>query len=92
ESMQHILTQCDAPGQEIVWDLASELWRMKTGEDLRPALSQIMTCGPISKKDEGTSRLFRIVVSESAHLIWRLRNEQLIQEQEDVTTPEIQNR
>ncbi|KAJ7896637.1 hypothetical protein B0H14DRAFT_2170090, partial [Mycena olivaceomarginata] len=81
--MQHILTQCDAPGQEIVWDLASKLWRMKTGEDLCPALSQIMTCGLISKKDEGTSRLFRIVVSESTHLIWRLRNERLIREQED---------
>jgi hypothetical protein len=51
DSMQHILTQCDVPGQEIVWDLASELWRMKIGEDLRPALGQIMACGIISKKD-----------------------------------------
>ncbi|KAJ7024876.1 hypothetical protein C8F04DRAFT_1213005 [Mycena alexandri] len=77
ESMDHILTRCDATGQSLVWDLASELWQLKTGKDLRPTLSEISVCGAMLKGDKGTSRLFRIVVSESAYLIWKLRNERL---------------
>jgi hypothetical protein len=38
--MEHILTKCEAPGQEIVWDLASELWRLKTGDELRPSMAR----------------------------------------------------
>ncbi|KAF7367382.1 DNA polymerase epsilon catalytic subunit [Mycena sanguinolenta] len=44
------------------------------------------------ENSKGTSRLFRIVVSESAHLIWRIRNERVIDERDAATTPEIQNR
>lgn len=44
ESMEHILTRCDAPGQREVWELVSELWVMKTGEELAvPTIGQIMT-------------------------------------------------
>jgi ribonuclease HI len=31
KSMEHILTQCEEPGQKEVWDLASEMWQLKTG-------------------------------------------------------------
>jgi ribonuclease HI len=94
EMMQHILTQCDAPGhwQEMIWDMASELWQLKTGQKLRPAMGEIYACGLIKRGDAGTSRLFRIVVSESAHLIWRIRNERVIDGKTPASTAEIQNR
>ncbi|KAJ6572831.1 hypothetical protein DFH09DRAFT_916468 [Mycena vulgaris] len=92
ESMDHILTQCDLPGQELVWNLASELWQLKTSKDLRPTMGEIMACGVIKRDDQGTTRLFRIVVSESAHLIWKLRNERVIQEKDAASEREIRNR
>jgi ribonuclease HI len=51
-----------------------------------------MACGLIKRGDKGTTRLFRIIVSESAHLIWRLRNERVIQEKNPASVQEIQNR
>lgn len=81
ESMEHILTKCDENGQEIVWNLVSQLWEMRTKTEMRPLIGEIMVCGLIKKgptpdkTDAGTSRLYRILISESAHLIWRLRNE-----------------
>ncbi|KAJ7142127.1 hypothetical protein C8R43DRAFT_954469 [Mycena crocata] len=50
ETMQHILTKCEAPGQVRIWKKASELWKLKTGEDLpKPVMGQIMTCAAIKK-------------------------------------------
>ncbi|KAJ7037581.1 hypothetical protein C8F04DRAFT_952415, partial [Mycena alexandri] len=93
ESMEHILTKCDVPGQEEVWELASEMWKLKTGEDLpKPTAGQIMACATTRKKDTGTTRLFRILISESAYLIWRLRNERVIQENPPASQDEIYNR
>ncbi|KAJ7046841.1 hypothetical protein C8F04DRAFT_937485 [Mycena alexandri] len=93
ETMEHILTKCDAPGQEKIWELASELWKLKTDEDLpRPTTGQIMACATTKKKDTGTARLFRILISESAYLVWRLRNERVIQEKPPASLDEIHNR
>ncbi|KAJ7608529.1 hypothetical protein DFH06DRAFT_902476, partial [Mycena polygramma] len=89
ESMEHILVQCDAAGQDAVWKLVSDLWKRRTGARLnKPLVGEIMACGLIKKgnspgkTDAGTTRLYtllyRIVISESAHLIWRLRNERVI--------------
>ncbi|KAJ6585539.1 hypothetical protein B0H19DRAFT_1059752 [Mycena capillaripes] len=80
ETMEHILAECNVPGQKQIRDLASKLWRLKTGEELRPSVAQIMAWGATKKKDPGTTRLYRILVSESAHLIWRLQNERVINE------------
>ncbi|KAJ7916409.1 hypothetical protein B0H13DRAFT_2323368 [Mycena leptocephala] len=82
--MTHILTECKENGQEQVWDLASELWSQKTKQPLRPLIGEIMGwCDQSGNKpgsvDKGTSRLYRIIVSDSAHLIWRLRNERRMQ-------------
>ncbi|KAJ7042635.1 hypothetical protein C8F04DRAFT_945833, partial [Mycena alexandri] len=93
ESLEHILTRCDAPGQDEIWELASEMWKLKTGEDLpKPTKGQIMVCATTKKKDVGTTRLFRILISESAHLVWRLRNERVIQEKLPASQNEIHNR
>lgn len=92
ETTEHILTKCDAPGESQIWELASELWTKKTGEELKPAMGEIMACGAMHKSDQGTTRLYRILVAESAYLIWCLRNERVIQEQGAASIQEIKNR
>ncbi|KAJ7033898.1 ribonuclease H-like protein [Mycena alexandri] len=92
ESMEHILTVCTIPGQEEVWDIASEMWRLKTGKDMRPTVAQIMAGGATELGDPGTTRLYKILITESAHLIWRLRNERVIQRKGPASLPEIRNR
>lgn len=51
-----------------------------------------MACAAIKRGNAGTTRLFRILISESAHLIWRLRNERVINAKDPATTREIRNR
>jgi ribonuclease HI len=53
--MQHILTQCDGPGQSQVWRLANELGKIKIGEEIGPAMGKIMACGTIEKNSAGGS-------------------------------------
>jgi ribonuclease HI len=89
ETMEHILTRCFYPGQEEVWELASELWKLKTGRDLRPVISQIMACGATEMDDAGETRLFRIIVSESAYLIWLLRCDRRINQKPPASRAEI---
>jgi ribonuclease HI len=52
----------------------------------------MMACTATKKKYAGTSRLYRILVSESAHLVWRLHNEKVIQQKDSASVPEIHNR
>ncbi|KAJ7624017.1 hypothetical protein B0H17DRAFT_1288729 [Mycena rosella] len=82
ESVDHILTQCNMPGREQIWDLGPKLWQLKTGKDLRPTMGmgEIGACGAMKH------------VSESAHLIWRIRNERVIQEKGTASEREVQNR
>ncbi|KAJ7498119.1 hypothetical protein B0H11DRAFT_1856682 [Mycena galericulata] len=51
-----------------------------------------MACGAITKDNLGITRLFRILVSESAHLIWRLRCERVIQQKGPASIQEIHKR
>ncbi|KAJ7640020.1 hypothetical protein DFH06DRAFT_1138022 [Mycena polygramma] len=90
--MEHILTQCSEAGQKEIWDLASEMWRLKTGKDLRPTIGQIMAGGVLKCGDPGTTRLHKILITESAHLIWRIRNERVIQEKGSASAVMIKNR
>ncbi|CAK5263304.1 unnamed protein product [Mycena citricolor] len=92
ETMEHILLKCQATGQEEIWKLASKLWTMRTGSTLEPNMGMIMACGAIQQKDASLSRLFRIIVSESAHMIWRIRCERVIQEKGNASVPEVENR
>jgi ribonuclease HI len=92
ESMEHILTQCQEPGQKEVWDLASEMWQMKTGKNLRPTIGQIMAGGIMKQNNLGETRLHKILITESAHLVWRMRNERVIQGNGSKSLDEIRNR
>ncbi|KAJ7747677.1 hypothetical protein DFH07DRAFT_775991 [Mycena maculata] len=86
ESLQHILFECPRLGQAIVWRLVTELWAKKQCS-LLPAPSLGMVLGSAltsfeketKSKPSGTNRLYRILITESAYLIWKLRNESVIQ-------------
>ncbi|KAF6747103.1 hypothetical protein DFP72DRAFT_822230 [Ephemerocybe angulata] len=81
ESLEHILQECRVSGQETVWNLAREAWA-KTGLDWpEVTLELILSVGTIEiknrngKASEGRTRLFKILLTESAYLIWLLRCE-----------------
>jgi ribonuclease HI len=86
ESMEHILTGCSAPGRERVWALANELWRKRSSSNTQIPTNYgaLLGCGLSNFKkggdrpDKGRNRLFRIIVSESMYLIWKMRCERVI--------------
>ncbi|KAF5376091.1 hypothetical protein D9615_007753 [Tricholomella constricta] len=86
ETMDHILTKCESPGQKEIWDLTEKLWEKKNkGSWYCPVLGTILGA-PLAKfqngrgkKKPGDDRLYRIIMVESAYLIWRLRCERVIQ-------------
>ncbi|KAJ7806269.1 ribonuclease H-like protein [Mycena leptocephala] len=99
ETMEHILLQCTRPGQAEIWKLAEELWLMK--DDTWPALSMgtLLGCGLANFKGENgknspaTARLYRILITESLYLIWKLCCECIIsRDGEAPSENEIHNR
>ncbi|KAF6742762.1 hypothetical protein DFP72DRAFT_1104580 [Ephemerocybe angulata] len=86
ESIEHILLECRATGQEEIWRLTRELWS-KTGRDFpHVTLGMILGIGVMEVRDtpeDGSpprpnptlTRLLRILVSEAMYLIWLLRCE-----------------
>ncbi|KAJ6549938.1 hypothetical protein B0H19DRAFT_874688, partial [Mycena capillaripes] len=104
ENLEHILTECESPGPEIVWKEVESLWARKN--ELWPPLSLggILGSGLAKfhtrdgKEDEGAERLQArtslrgILMSEAAYLIWRLRNERVITRDGRCPFPEIVNR
>ncbi|KAF9487573.1 hypothetical protein BDN71DRAFT_1404525 [Pleurotus eryngii] len=99
EDMGHILSRCETPGQEQVWDLAKEMWTKTGREWTQPWISNIVACALTKTnrekkdRDPGGDRLWRILVSESAYLIWKLQCERVIQnENTPFTTQEVNNR
>jgi hypothetical protein len=84
ESMDHILLECSAPGQKTIWNLAKTLWQSKHNIWPNITYGTTLGCGMSNFKNEkgetskGTNRLFRILITESTHLIWKLRCERRI--------------
>ncbi|KAG6831960.1 hypothetical protein H0H93_013624, partial [Arthromyces matolae] len=102
ETMDHILTKCSATGQEEIWRQVKALWEKKLrGTWYHPVLGTILgaTLANFSFKDErgktikGASRLYKLLMIESAYLIWTLRCERVIQkDNENFTSIEVLNR
>ena len=95
--MGHILTECTAPGRHEVWELCRKVWLRKWPTWPVLELGTILGCGLAEFKDDegrahpGAARLFRILISESAFLIWSLRCERRIEKQDGgpVVTEEL---
>lgn len=94
ESMDHILTECTHPTRRTIWMLARDLWPSQHGRWPEPTIGSILGCGALNlphttdntdledkaraARKRGASRLLRLLLSESAHLIWTLRCERVI--------------
>lgn len=92
ESMEHILTGCNSGPQKLVWDLTKKLWNKKFRTWRKPTLGDILGAGKTQlsqwegcKKKPHAARLYRILITEGAHLIWKLRCEWTIQHNGDQT-------
>lgn len=75
ESMTHILTECKASGQKVIWNLAEELWALRWtkphfGTILGYGLGDFHAKGNVQLA--GANHLYAILLSEFAHQIWRL--------------------
>ncbi|KAJ6528555.1 hypothetical protein B0H19DRAFT_1214611 [Mycena capillaripes] len=99
EGLEHILADCRSPGQEIIWQAAETTWAGKQREWPTVSLGGILGCGPADfrdekgKRDQGAERLYRILMSEAAYLIWKIRNDRVInRDSEPVSESEIINK
>ncbi|KAK7018665.1 hypothetical protein VNI00_018351, partial [Paramarasmius palmivorus] len=99
ETLQHILLECTTAGQAEVWEEAETVWREATASDdwEQPTLDVIMACANVSfgadeLETRGKTRLYQILVLEAAFLIWKMRNERVINESGPKNLREIKNR
>ncbi|TFK78783.1 hypothetical protein K466DRAFT_612587 [Polyporus arcularius HHB13444] len=99
ESMEHILFDCEAVGQETVWKLARETWRLTGLAWHRPNWGTTVGAACAVFESEAGARkpmaeaLWTILQTESLYLIWKLRCERVIQnEKREFTIPEVTRR
>jgi ribonuclease HI len=99
ETLEHIVLECTRSGQDIVWKLAKELWAKKHPTWPPLSIGSILGCGLAVFENEkrravtSTARLYRIMITESLYLIWKLRCECVIgRNGEPPTENEIVNR
>ena len=99
EDMDHILLRCRTGAREKAWELANHIWSQRSQTEIPPTLGNILGCGLATfesggKPDKGKGRLYHILVSETAYLIWKLRNERRIRDDEGPpqSANEVQNR
>lgn len=101
EDIEHILLLCERPWCKLVWDIAKSLWPTDNdyGPWIEPSLGTTAGANLLHFTDaKGTPMphakcLYKILVTESAHLIWKLRCESVIdRENEDISEEETYNR
>ncbi|EJD35071.1 hypothetical protein AURDEDRAFT_37262, partial [Auricularia subglabra TFB-10046 SS5] len=82
ESMQHILFECPDSHQQLIWSLAQSVLAKKE-VDIDLNIGTVWGCACIRLSDAGTERLVRIIISESAFLIWKIRCEKRVGHSDD---------
>jgi ribonuclease HI/exonuclease III len=89
ESMEHILTECQAPGQEEIWKETGRIWELKGETWIKPAFGVILGCASAkitnheNKTKVGQTRLYQILLSEAAYKIWSIRCKRVISNDND---------
>ncbi|EJD34545.1 hypothetical protein AURDEDRAFT_38674, partial [Auricularia subglabra TFB-10046 SS5] len=82
ESMQHILFECPDSHQQVIWSLVQALLAVHELEiDLNIGI--IWGCACMRLPSNGAERLLRILISESAFLIWKIRCEKRVAHSDD---------
>ncbi|EIW55529.1 uncharacterized protein TRAVEDRAFT_100706, partial [Trametes versicolor FP-101664 SS1] len=102
ESLEHILVDCDAPGRGEIWSSVSTLLAAKGIEVPGLSIGTILAAPALSaagknaRTQAGKNRLLRILLTESCHLVWKLRCERVIGREGDPSqyhsVPEIRRR
>jgi hypothetical protein len=74
ETMEHVLTICVTPTRKQIWDLMNSLWLKRHDEAFEPSLGNLLGRGMqnFTAALTGKNRLYKILISESAFLIWKL--------------------
>ncbi|KAI0334323.1 ribonuclease H-like protein [Cubamyces sp. BRFM 1775] len=89
EDMRHILTECRATGQALLWRLVRDiLAKRDVRMPERPNLglytgAALLSVEEDEKPNPGKTRLAKIVLTETAYLIWKLRCERVIEWQNE---------
>ncbi|KAJ7711093.1 hypothetical protein B0H16DRAFT_1667823 [Mycena metata] len=84
EDLEHVLIKCKRPGQAQIWALAKDLWLRKHDSWPELSLGGVLGCGLATFRDKkgkvslGLARLYRILVSESIFVLWKVRNDTVI--------------
>jgi ribonuclease HI len=95
--MEHALLECNAPGHKKIWNLCHDLWEKKFAVIPNTSIGLILGCELIQFKDSKdknmpeANKLFKIIISESAFLIWKIRCERVMSNKIPTET-EIHNR
>ncbi|TFK80710.1 hypothetical protein K466DRAFT_636194 [Polyporus arcularius HHB13444] len=99
ESMTHLLFECDAHGQEIIWRLLEQLWThtgarwagVSWGTTFGAACAVFAT--PEGGRRTAIEHLWCILCTEALYLVWKLRCERVIRNDGgDFTEDEVTNR
>ncbi|KAJ7118506.1 hypothetical protein C8R43DRAFT_960289 [Mycena crocata] len=83
ETLEHIALECDASGAKLIWNLTQQLWEMKYPNWPRMNWGLILGCR-LDLKRTGYSPLFAMLISTSWHLIWNIRNDQVLKNPDKV--------
>ncbi|EJD44967.1 hypothetical protein AURDEDRAFT_64801 [Auricularia subglabra TFB-10046 SS5] len=86
--MEHIILSCPDSSQNVIWELAEEFLEDRI-QWSKPEIGTIWGCALAKPKnnwgqiDPGAERAYRIVVSESAFLAWKVRCEKRIEHEDE---------
>ena len=89
DTLEHIVAECESTEKKVVWSLTNRLWNRRYDGDLPRAEGAVLGGGlAMYRTDEGRpdaakNRLYRVLVTEAAHLIWVLRCERRIKGGDD---------
>lgn len=84
DTLEHIVTECDSTERRVVWERANNLWKRRYDESLPMSEGAVLGAGLANfeksdgKPDSARNWLYRILMTESAHLVWVLRCERRI--------------
>lgn len=94
DTLEHILTECSSTERGVAWDQANALWKRRYTGDLPAMVGAVLGGGlanfkkPNGRPDTAKNRLFRILITETAHVIWVLWCERRVTNGDD---PEYQH-
>ena len=89
ETLEHIITECNSTERKTVWEETNKLWSKRYNEEITITEGTVLGGGIAkfkkqnNKPDTTKNRLYRILITESAHLIWVLRCERRIENEDE---------